>query len=86
VNFERFRPQRTLIQSSTEKLESQVKAQNGHEMVVRLLLIRDDVDPNSKSVDGVTLLTIASENGHETVVRLLLGRNDIIPDSNCCRS
>ena len=40
-------------------------------MVVRLLLARDDVDPDSKDNYGRTPLSRATANGHEAVVKLL---------------
>jgi ankyrin repeat protein len=56
--------------------------QNGHEAVVRLLLGRGDVDPDSPdSYFGLTPLSWAAGSGHEAVVRLLLGRVDVEPDS-----
>ena len=36
----------------------------GHESVVRLLLERQDVDPNSKEVDGLMALMTAANEGH----------------------
>jgi ankyrin repeat protein len=47
-------------------------AQKGHETVVRLLLAKDGVDPDSKNSEyGRTPLSWAAENGHEAVVKLL---------------
>jgi ankyrin repeat protein len=43
----------------------------GHEALVKLLIVRDNVDVNIK-VSGQTLLSWAAENGHEAVVKLLL--------------
>ena len=55
-------------------------ARNGHEEVVKLLLGRDDIDPNKPDEEGQTPLMLAALNGHEEVVRLLLGRDDIDPN------
>ena len=46
-------------------------AENGHEAVVKLLLARDGVDPESKDNSGRTPLSWAAEKGHEAVVKLL---------------
>ena len=54
-------------------------AKNGHSSVVKLLLERNDVDPDT-SVDGDTPLTVAVDNGHEEVVRLLLGKDNVDPN------
>jgi ankyrin repeat protein len=43
----------------------------GHEALVKLLIVRDDVDVNIK-VSGRTPLLWAAEKGHEAVVKLLL--------------
>ena len=40
-------------------------AKNGHEEVVRILLERDDVDPNKQNEDGETPLWSAAKVGHE---------------------
>jgi hypothetical protein len=44
----------------------------GHEAVVELLIVRDDVDVNTKDKGGRTPLSRAALNGHEAVVKLLL--------------
>lgn len=54
-------------------------AKNGHSSVVKLLLERNDVDPDT-NVDGDTPLTVAVDNGHEEVVRLLLGKDNVDPN------
>jgi ankyrin repeat protein len=43
----------------------------GHEALVKLLIVRNDVDVNIK-VSGQTPLSWAAVNGHEAVVKLLL--------------
>lgn len=50
-------------------------------MVVRLLLGREGVEPDSKNIHGRTPLLCAARFGHEEVVRLLLERNDVDPRS-----
>ena len=55
-------------------------ALNGHEEVVRILLERDDIDPDKPDQYGRTPLWSAAELGHEGVVKLLLGRDDVNPD------
>ena len=51
----------------------------GLEFVVRLLLMKNEVDPDSQDEDGRTPLLWAAENGREAVVKLLLetGRVDV---------
>jgi ankyrin repeat protein len=57
-------------------------AQNGHEMVVKMLLEKDTVDPNSRDiVYGRTPLSWGAERGHEVVVSLLLANYGIEPNS-----
>jgi hypothetical protein len=56
-------------------------AENGHEAVVKLLLDKEGVDPDSKdTLYGQTPLGWAAANGHEAVVKLLLDREDVNPD------
>ncbi|KAF2191735.1 ankyrin, partial [Zopfia rhizophila CBS 207.26] len=54
-------------------------AWKGLDDVVRLLLERNDVDPNAvdNHVNNRTPLMVAVQNGHEAVVRLLLERNNV---------
>ena len=49
----------------------------GREVVVELLLARDDVDVNLKDNYDWMPLSWAGGNGHEGVVKLLLTRDDI---------
>jgi hypothetical protein len=56
-------------------------AEKGHEAVVRLLLAKDGVDPDSKDYYGRTPLSWAAGNGHEAVARLLLAKGGVDPDS-----
>ena len=56
-------------------------AANGHEMVVRLLLQREDIEADFKDRKGQTPLSLAAEYGHERVVQLLLERDDVEADS-----
>ena len=48
-----------------------LSAQNGHELVARVLL-KAKADPNKATKLGTTALMKASENGHELVARVLL--------------
>ena len=54
-------------------------AGNGHEAVVKLLLGRDDIDPDKPGEDGETPLFRAAYVGYEGIVKMLLGRDDINP-------
>jgi ankyrin repeat protein len=54
-------------------------AEFGYEAVVKLLLARDDVNPNQIS-NGRTPLMFAAERGHDVVVKLLLAENGVKPD------
>ena len=56
-------------------------AGEGHEVVVKLLLGREDVDPNLSNRGGESPLGCAALGGHEGVVGLLLAREDV--DPNC---
>jgi len=56
-------------------------AQNCHEGVVKLLLGRKEVSPDSSSRLGRTPLSLAAEKGHEGIVKLLLGRKEVNPDT-----
>jgi len=47
---------------------------------VKLLLARNDVDPNKPDADGTTPLWRASWHGHEGVVKLLLAQADVNPN------
>ena len=40
-------------------------AGNGHEEVVKILLGRDDIDPNKPGMHGRTPLLLATRNQHE---------------------
>ena len=57
-------------------------ARNGHEGVVKLLLARRELNPNSSDEDGIALLLGAAQNGHEGIVRLLLARSEVNPGSS----
>ena len=56
-------------------------ATSRHEALMKLLLEREDVDPNSSGRDGRTPLSYAAERGHEDVVKLLLERRDVNSNS-----
>ncbi|WJG34361.1 uncharacterized protein FOBCDRAFT_194101 [Fusarium oxysporum Fo47] len=56
-------------------------ARYGHEEVVKLLISRDDVDPNSKEmIYSETPLSWAAKNGHAAIVKLLLDKQGIFAD------
>ncbi|MCJ1357195.1 MAG: hypothetical protein MMC33_007191 [Icmadophila ericetorum] len=52
-------------------------AENGHEKVVKALMVRDDVSVNAKDKSGRTPLLIATSRGNREVVKLLLSLDDI---------
>ena len=57
-------------------------AEKGHEGIVKLLLRRKDVNPDTPdTMSGRTPLSLAAKNGHEGIVKLLLGRKDVNPDT-----
>jgi len=55
-------------------------ARNGHEGAVKLVLGREDVDPNRPDKYDQTPLFCAAFEGYEGVVKLLLGREDVDPN------
>ena len=58
-----------------------IAAERGHELLVDLLVNRDDVDADSKDVRGNTPLFWAAAEGHEAVVEMLMNRDDVDVDS-----
>ena len=53
----------------------------GHEEVVRMLLEREDVNPDQPdSKYGRTPLSWAAEKGHDGIVKMLLAREEVNPD------
>ena len=60
-----------------------VAAGGGHKEVVKLLLGREDVNPDTPDeIHGQTPLSWAAKNGHEGIVKLLLGRRGVNPDNS----
>ncbi|EED17198.1 Pfs, NACHT and Ankyrin domain protein [Talaromyces stipitatus ATCC 10500] len=57
-------------------------AQKGYEMMVRFLLDKDGVNPDSKDFLGQTPLSLAARNGHDMIVNFLLEKDGVDPDSN----
>ena len=53
----------------------------GHEGMVKMLLEREDVAPNTADKDGRTPLSWAAGEGHEGVVKMLLKRGDVAPNA-----
>ena len=56
---------------------------NGHEVVVKLLFIRDNINLNFKDKFRATLLLLAIEYRSKVVVELLLTRDDVNLDPKC---
>ena len=56
-------------------------ASRGHEMIVKILLERGDINPDkADTYHGRTPLWLAAEKGHEGVLKMLLERGDVNPD------
>jgi len=55
-------------------------AESRHKAVVKLLLARGSINPNSKDKCGAIPLLLPAECGREAVVELLLARDDVNPD------
>jgi len=55
-------------------------SRNGHEEVVKMLVGRDEVNPDVADEGGRTPLSYAAEGGYGEVVRLLLEREEVNPD------
>ena len=53
---------------------------NGYKVVVKLLLIWDNIDLNSKDKFGAMLLLLAAEYRSKAVVELLLAWDNVNPD------
>ena len=51
-----------------------------HEEVVKMLLGREEVNPDEPNAHGQTPLSYAAAEGNEEVVKILLGREDVNPD------
>ena len=55
-------------------------AHNGHEEVVKILLVREEADPDGPDSYGQTPLSHAAWTGHEGVAKVLLEREEVNPD------
>jgi len=55
-------------------------AYNGHEEAVKILVEREEVNPDKADKWGITPLSDAASNGHEGVVKILLEREEVNPD------
>ena len=53
---------------------------NGHEQVMKILLGREEVNPDKPDNYGRTPLSYAASAGHEWAVKILLGREDVNPN------
>ena len=59
-------------------LMARIRSNNeSQEVVVKQLLARDDVDPNSKDNSGQTPLLLAARKGNKSIVSLLLIRDNV---------
>ena len=56
-------------------------AEYGHEGMAKVLLDREEVNPDSQDDLDTTPLQCAAQGGHEGIVKLLLDREEVNPDS-----
>jgi len=69
------------------RMQLWLATKSGYEGVAKLLLDREDINPNEVDTKyGRTPLSWAAQGGHESVVILLLGRKDINPNTSDSRS
>ncbi|RYP13745.1 hypothetical protein DL767_010590 [Monosporascus sp. MG133] len=87
-NIVQFRP----FETPYDPLTADLKDENGctalshavrgpHEVVVKMLLARSDVEPDLGDKDGRTPLSWAAECGHDGIVKLLTSLRKVDPDS-----
>ena len=55
-------------------------ARNGHEGALKILLERQEINPDKPDNDDRTPLSHAAKNGHERVIKILLGWEEVNPD------
>ena len=70
----------THYHSRSEEKKTITGENKGHEAVVKLLLHKEGVDPDSKSIYGRTPLSWAAVEGREVVAKLLLDKEGVDPD------
>lgn len=56
-------------------------AKQGHDIIVKILLDRDDIKPDLENIEYRTPLSFAAEHGHMPVVDLLLRQDNVNPNS-----
>jgi len=66
---------------SCERTALSFAAMQGHEDVVKILLEREEVNPNKPNYYGATPVLSAALRGHEGVVKMLLEREEATPDN-----
>jgi len=70
--------------NATDCLDStalQWAARNGHEEVVKMLLEREEINPDQADTEyGRTPISYAAEKGHSGIVKMLLEREEVNPD------
>ena len=73
------RPRRPVQTAVDGRPTGRLRALEGHEGVVKLLLGREDVDPNHPDGYDRTPLGCAAAEGHQGVVKLLLEQKSVDP-------
>ena len=52
-------------------------ARNGHEAVIKILVVHDDIKVNTKDQDGCSPLSYIDKYGNEAAVKMLVSWDDV---------
>ena len=52
-------------------------ARNGHEAVVKIIVVHDDIEVNTKDQDGCSLLSYINKYGNEAAVKMLVSQDNV---------